>query len=67
MLSRKNSSNIQKDTMLIENDHSNQNSNNQIESPSESLEKLNTTKPITLIANKCHTFQNEALEIEKRN
>lgn len=66
MLPRKISSNIQKDTMLSENDHRNQYTDDQIKSLSASLEKLNTSKLITPMENKFKIFQDEALEVEKR-
>lgn len=65
MMPRKTSSNIQKDITLIENDNS-ENPDDQIESPPETLENLDIPKPITPISNKRKTFQEEALEVEKK-
>lgn len=63
---RKTSSNIQKDITLMGNDDDSENLDDQIESPPEKLENLDIPKPITPISNKRKTFQEEALEVEKK-
>jgi hypothetical protein len=51
---------------LIENHDDSENSDDQIESLPETLENLDIPKPITPISNKRKTFQEEALEVEKK-
>jgi len=66
MMPRKTSSNIQKDITLTENDVDSENPDDQIESPPETLENVDISKLITHISNKRKTFQEEALEVEKK-
>lgn len=66
MMPRKTSSNIQKDITLIENHDDSENSDDQIESLPETLKNLDIPKPITPISKKRKTFQEKALEVEKK-
>ncbi|KAL5236468.1 hypothetical protein ACI65C_003878 [Semiaphis heraclei] len=55
-----------KNITLTENDVDSENPDDLIESPPETLENVDISKPITHISNKRKTFQEEALEVEKK-